>query len=79
MARGEPALPLDDIKKQFKQPQLQCKNGVLDLVLSSRNAEALANYLLDATGDNVTKLFVSEEAARTGDKTKERAASTSRS
>jgi len=79
LARGEPPLPLDDIKKQFKQPQLQCRNGMLDLVLASRNIGSLANYLLDSAGDNVTKLFLSEEIAGIGEgKGKERLTSTNR-
>lgn len=52
---------------------------MLDLVLASRNIGSLANYLLDSAGDNVTKLFLSEEIAGIGEgKGKERLASTSR-
>jgi len=51
---------------------------MLDIVLSSRNIGSLANYLLDSAGDNVTKLFLSEEVAGIGEKGKERSVSTSR-
>jgi translation initiation factor 3 subunit H len=43
-ARGEPRLPLDELKRQHKQPQLQSKNGMLDLFLSSADTNAYANF-----------------------------------
>lgn len=59
-ARGESPLPLDEIRKLLKQPQLQLKNGSLDLFLSSSDTNALADYSTTVTGECVAKLFLSE-------------------
>jgi len=44
LARGEPAISLDEIKKQLKQPQMQSKNGMLDLFLSALDTDAFAEF-----------------------------------
>uniref|UniRef100_A0A915DKZ9 EIF3h C-terminal domain-containing protein n=1 Tax=Ditylenchus dipsaci TaxID=166011 RepID=A0A915DKZ9_9BILA len=76
-ARGEPLLSLDDIKKQLKYPQLQAKNGMLELFLNARDTDAYAEYASTVTGQNIAKLFLSE-AISSGSADKERGNSTSR-
>lgn len=44
LARGESAYSLDEIKKQLKQPQMQSKNGMLDLFLSALDTDAFAEF-----------------------------------
>lgn len=41
---GEPPLPLDDLKKIYKYPQLQTKTGMLEIFLNARSTEAYADY-----------------------------------
>ncbi|KAI1715937.1 JAB1/Mov34/MPN/PAD-1 ubiquitin protease domain-containing protein [Ditylenchus destructor] len=76
---GEPPLPLDDLKKIYKYPQLQTKTGMLEIFLNARSTEAYADYATQITGQNIAKLFVSETISGVGDSTdKERTTSTSR-
>jgi len=66
VARGDPPLPLDDIKKMLKQPQLQTKCGVLDLFLSALDTAAFIDYQTTVTGENLAKLFLSQAASSVG-------------
>ncbi|KAI1698851.1 eukaryotic translation initiation factor 3 subunit H [Ditylenchus destructor] len=76
---GESPLPLDDLKKIYKYPQLQTKTGMLEIFLNARSTEAYADYATQITGQNIAKLFVSETISGVGDSTdKERTTSTSR-
>jgi translation initiation factor 3 subunit H len=68
-ARGEPPLPIDDIKKALKQPQLQAKSGVLDLFLSALDTAAFIDYQTTVTGENLSKLFISQAASNVGNTT----------
>jgi len=62
--RGEPILSIDELKRQNKPPQLQSKNGMLDLFLSSADTNAYADYSAEATASNIAKLFLSEAAGQ---------------
>ncbi|KAK6727425.1 hypothetical protein RB195_005240 [Necator americanus] len=62
IARGEPPLSMDDIRKQ-KEPQLQTRNGMLDAMLSSCETQALADFCVKVTGENIAKLFLAEAIA----------------
>lgn len=44
LARGEPPISIEEIKKQIKQPQMQTKNGMLDLFLGALDANAYASF-----------------------------------
>jgi len=59
-AKGEPPLPLDDIRKILKQPQLQLKNGLLDLQLNALDINALTDYQSSIAAENIAKLFISK-------------------
>lgn len=48
-ARGEPLLSVEEVKRQFKPPQLQSKNGMLDLFLNSADTESYAEYASQVT------------------------------
>lgn len=61
-ARGDPPLPLEDIKR-IKAPQLQTRNGLLDELLASFDTNALADFSKTVTGENITKLFMAEAVA----------------
>lgn len=61
-ARGDPPLPLDDIKR-IKAPQLQTRNGLLDELLASFDTNALADFSKTVTSENITKLFIAEAVA----------------
>jgi len=73
-ARGEPALPMDDIKK-MKAPTLQSKNGMLECFLAASETAAHVDHALEVSGENIAKLFLAEAVAeeRVG---KERSGST---
>lgn len=43
-ARGEPLLSVEELKRQHKPPQLQSKNGMLDLFLNSADTNSYAEY-----------------------------------
>ncbi|KAL7072169.1 hypothetical protein ACQ4LE_008899 [Meloidogyne hapla] len=60
LARGEPPLSMDEIKKQLKQPQMQTKNGMLDLFLGALDANAYASFQIAAANENMTKLHLSQ-------------------
>jgi len=60
---GDPPLPFDDIKKLLKQPQLQSKNGMIDLFLNALEAGTLVNYQSSVSGENIAKLFTSQAAS----------------
>ncbi|VDM53525.1 unnamed protein product [Angiostrongylus costaricensis] len=62
IARGEPPLSMDDIRK-LKEPQLQTRNGMLDAMLSSCETQALADFCIKVTGENIAKLFLAEALA----------------
>ncbi|PIO70881.1 Mov34/MPN/PAD-1 family protein [Teladorsagia circumcincta] len=62
LARGEPPLSMDDIRK-MKEPQLQTRNGMLDAMLSSCDTQALAEFCVKVTGENIAKLFLAEALA----------------
>lgn len=62
LARGEPPLSMDDIRK-MKEPQLQTRNGMLDAMLSSCDTQALADFCVKVTGENIAKLFLAEALA----------------
>lgn len=66
-ARGEPLLSIEEIKKQLKCPQLQMKNGMLELFLNCRDIKAFVDYATTVTGDNIAKLFISETVSNAVD------------
>jgi hypothetical protein len=81
VSMGDPPLPIDDIKKNLKQPQLQLKYGLLDLYLSSRDTISLADFessvrkyflfqnfmiTFQMSRENISKLFISKAAASVG-------------
>ncbi|KAI6232593.1 Eukaryotic translation initiation factor 3 subunit H [Aphelenchoides fujianensis] len=72
VARGEPKLSLDDIKRQHKQPQLQTKMGMLELFLNCADTHAFADYAGHVTAENIAKLFMSEAAGQSGGSSVER-------
>ncbi|KIH64649.1 Mov34/MPN/PAD-1 family protein [Ancylostoma duodenale] len=74
IARGEPPLSMDDIRKQ-KEPQLQTRNGMLDAMLSSCETQALADFCVKVTGENIAKLFLAEALADDKGTTKDRSQS----
>uniref|UniRef100_A0A183BJ69 JAB_MPN domain-containing protein n=1 Tax=Globodera pallida TaxID=36090 RepID=A0A183BJ69_GLOPA len=59
-ARGEQPLTLDDIKRQLKQPQMQTKNGMLDLFLNALDTDAFSTYQIETTNESVAKLHLSQ-------------------
>ncbi|GMT31058.1 hypothetical protein PFISCL1PPCAC_22355, partial [Pristionchus fissidentatus] len=61
-ARGEPALSMDDIRK-MKGPVLGTRNGMLDALLTSLDAQSLCDFATKVTGENVAKLFLAEGLA----------------
>ncbi|CAD5207071.1 unnamed protein product [Bursaphelenchus okinawaensis] len=63
-ARGEPRLSVEDLKRQQKQPQLQTKNGMLELFLNAADTDAYANYTAKTTAETISKLFISESAGQ---------------
>uniref|UniRef100_A0A914BW20 Eukaryotic translation initiation factor 3 subunit H n=2 Tax=Acrobeloides nanus TaxID=290746 RepID=A0A914BW20_9BILA len=63
VARGEAPIPLEDIKKSVKAPQLQTKNGMMEIFLDCCDTSAYADYAAEVTGENVAKLFLSEAFA----------------
>lgn len=48
-ARGEPLQSIEELKRQHKPPQLQSKNGMLDLFLNSADTNAYANYAAEVS------------------------------
>lgn len=44
IAKGEPALSFEELKRQHKPPQLQSKNGMLDLFLNLEDTNSYAEY-----------------------------------
>jgi len=62
--RGEPALSIEELKRQYKPAVLQSKNGMLDLFLNSADTNAYAEYSGQATASNIAKLFISEAAGQ---------------
>ncbi|CAK5075817.1 unnamed protein product [Meloidogyne enterolobii] len=60
LARGEPPISIEEIKKQIKQPQMQTKNGMLDLFLGALDANAYASFQIAAANENMTKLHLSQ-------------------
>lgn len=71
-ARGEPRLSVEELKRQQKQPQLQTKNGMLELFVNAADTDAYANYTAKISADNITKLFMSEAAGQSASASVER-------
>ncbi|CAD5211717.1 unnamed protein product [Bursaphelenchus xylophilus] len=63
-ARGEARLSIEDLKRQQKQPQIQTRNGMIELFLNAADTDAYANFTAKVTGDNIAKLFMSEAAGQ---------------
>ncbi|KAI6183265.1 Eukaryotic translation initiation factor 3 subunit H [Aphelenchoides bicaudatus] len=63
-ARGEPAQSIEELKRLHKPPQMQSKNGMLDLFLSSADTNSYAEYASKVTAGNIAKLFLSEAAGQ---------------
>uniref|UniRef100_A0A7E4ZZW6 Eukaryotic translation initiation factor 3 subunit H n=1 Tax=Panagrellus redivivus TaxID=6233 RepID=A0A7E4ZZW6_PANRE len=63
IARGEPPLSVDEIKRNMKTPQLMTRGGMLDIFLNASNANAFADYATEITKENLAKLFISEAVA----------------
>ncbi|CAI4222502.1 unnamed protein product [Auanema sp. JU1783] len=62
IARGEPPLSMDDIKK-MKAPTLQARNGMMESMLACCETQSLADFCIKVTGENVAKLFMAEAVA----------------
>ncbi|KAL3114584.1 hypothetical protein niasHT_014391 [Heterodera trifolii] len=60
VTRGEPPLTMEDIKRQLKQPQMQTKYGMLDLLLNALDTDAFTTYQIQTTNENVAKLHLSQ-------------------
>ncbi|CAD6186385.1 unnamed protein product [Caenorhabditis auriculariae] len=62
VARGEPPISMEDIKK-MKPPMLQTRNGMLDSLLASCDSHTLSDFCNTVTGENLAKLFLAEAIA----------------